>query len=109
MKDATKRSILRWIHIVFSIPILGYIYSPFEEIPKYAPAVRFVFLPVIVLSGLWMWKAMSFDDLLRRDRPKKRCSEPLPAWPFLSKVSAPGWRQCLFHWHRPNKSFKPTR
>jgi len=30
MKDATKRSIVRWIHIVFSIPILGYIYSPFE-------------------------------------------------------------------------------
>ena len=49
MKDAAKRSIFRWIHIVFSIPILGYIYSPFEEIPKYAPAVRFVFLRVIVL------------------------------------------------------------
>jgi len=37
MKDATKRSILRLIHIVFGIPIIGYIYSPFEEIPKYAP------------------------------------------------------------------------
>jgi hypothetical protein len=34
MNDATKCSILRWIHIVFGIPILGYIYSPFEEIPK---------------------------------------------------------------------------
>ena len=29
MKEAAKRSILRWIHIVFSIPVLGYIYSPF--------------------------------------------------------------------------------
>ena len=56
MKDATKRSILRWIHIVFSIPILGYIYSPFERLPDYAPATRFVFLPVMILSGLWMWK-----------------------------------------------------
>ena len=56
MKDATKRSILRWIHIVFSIPIIGYIYSPFEEIPKYAPRVRFVVVPVMLLSGLWMWK-----------------------------------------------------
>ena len=36
MQYATIRSILRWIHIVFSIPILGYIYSPFEELPKYA-------------------------------------------------------------------------
>src|SRR6267378_1118327 len=56
MKDATKRSIVRWIHIVFSIPILGYIYSPFEEIPKYAARVRFVIVPVMLLSGFWMWK-----------------------------------------------------
>jgi hypothetical protein len=56
MKETTKRSILRWTHIVFSIPILGYIYSPFEKIPNYAPATRFVFVPVLVLAGLWMWK-----------------------------------------------------
>jgi hypothetical protein len=56
MKEATKRSILRWIHIVFSIPILGYIYGPFEEIPKYAARVRFVVVPVMLLSGFWMWK-----------------------------------------------------
>ncbi len=54
--NATKRSIFRWIHIVFSIPIIGYIYSPFAEIPNYAPATRFVFVPLLVLSGLWMWK-----------------------------------------------------
>lgn len=54
MKEATKRTIFRWIHIVFSIPIIGYIYSPFEEIPNYAPAVRYVFLPIMAVSGLWM-------------------------------------------------------
>ncbi len=56
MKDAAKPWIFRWIHIVCSIPIIGYIYSPFEEIPNYAPATRFVFLPIMLLSGLWMWK-----------------------------------------------------
>ena len=56
MKDSTKRSIVRWIHVICSIPIIGYIYSPFEVIPNYAPATRFVFVPVLVLSGLWMWK-----------------------------------------------------
>jgi len=56
MKEATKRSIVRWIHLVLSIPILGYIYSPFERLPEYAPRVRFFFVPLIVLSGLWMWK-----------------------------------------------------
>ena len=49
----TKRSIFRWIHIVFSIPILGYIYeSPFEETPNYACRVRFVFVPVIAPFGI---------------------------------------------------------
>jgi hypothetical protein len=66
MSSATKRSILRWIHIVFGIPILGYIYSPFEEIPNYAPAVRFVFLPVIVLSGFWMWKGHVLRRLISK-------------------------------------------
>jgi hypothetical protein len=56
MNQGTIRLIFRWIHIVFSIPILGYIYSPFEEIPKYASRVRFVVVPVMLLSGLWMWK-----------------------------------------------------
>jgi len=60
MSNVTKRPILRWIHIIFSIPILGYIYSPFEEIPKYAPAVRFVFVPIIVLSGFWMYSGVFF-------------------------------------------------
>ncbi len=62
MKDATKRAIVRSIHLVLSIPIIGYIYSPFEQLPAYAPRVRFVVVPVMVLSGLWMWKG----HLLRR-------------------------------------------
>jgi len=56
MSSATKRSIVRWIHIVLGIPIVGYIYSPFDQIPNYAAITRFVYVPVLVLSGLWMWK-----------------------------------------------------
>jgi hypothetical protein len=68
MKDATIRVIVRWIHIVCSIPIIGYIYSPFEVIPDYAPATRFGFLPVMLLSGLWMWKGHVVRRLVSRDR-----------------------------------------
>ncbi|SRR6266404_2944274 len=60
ISGATKRSILRWIHIIFSIPILGYIYSPFAEIPNYAPVVRGVFVPVMILSGFWMYSGVIF-------------------------------------------------
>jgi hypothetical protein len=66
MKDATKRSILRSIHIVFAIPIAGYVYSPFKELPNYAPVVRFVAVPVIVLSGLWMWKGHVLRRLISK-------------------------------------------
>ena len=66
MNAATKRSIFRWIHIAFGIPIIGYIYSPFEEIPNYAPVVRFGAVPVIVLSGFWMWKGHVFRRLISK-------------------------------------------
>ena len=64
--DARARPVFRWIHIIVSIPILGYIHSPFEDIPNYAPAVRFVFLPIMVLSGLWMWKGHVLQRLISR-------------------------------------------
>jgi len=56
MSQGTARSIFRWIHLTLSIPIVGYIYSPFDKLPGYAPATRFVFLPLMVVTGLWMWK-----------------------------------------------------
>ena len=61
-----KRSIFRWIHIVFSIPIIGYVYSPFAELPNYAPVVRFVSIPVLALTGLWMWKGRLLRRLLSK-------------------------------------------
>ena len=66
MKDATQRVIIRWIHIICSIPIIGYIYSPFDQIPNYAPPTRFVFFPIMLLSGLWMWKGHLVRRLVAR-------------------------------------------
>ena len=60
------RTIFRWIHLVFSIPILGYIYSPFDKIPQYATPTRYVFVPVMVISGLWMWKGHVVRRLLSK-------------------------------------------
>ena len=60
ISKATQRSIVRWIHLIFAIPILGYIYSPFEEIPNYASATRFVFVPVIMFAGYWMYAGTVF-------------------------------------------------
>jgi len=64
MTAINKRILVRWLHIVIAIPIIGYVYSPFEAIPDYAPLVRFIFLPLMVLSGLWMWKGHMVRRLL---------------------------------------------
>ena len=55
-KPWIPRWVFRWIHIIMAIPILGYIYSPFDKLPAYAFKTRYIFVPVMVLSGLWMWK-----------------------------------------------------
>ena len=60
ISNATRRSILRWIHLVLAIPIIGYIYSPFSELPNYAPIVRYIAFPIILLSGLWMYAGIVF-------------------------------------------------
>jgi hypothetical protein len=62
----SQRVVFRWIHIILSIPILGYIYSPFERLPDYAPATRFVFLPLMVFTGLWMWKGHAVRRLFSK-------------------------------------------
>jgi hypothetical protein len=71
MDQGRIRLIFRWIHIVFGIPIVGYIYSPFDQIPNYAHITRFVFVPVLVLSGLWMWKGHVLRRLVGKRPPNK--------------------------------------
>jgi hypothetical protein len=45
ISSAAKRSILRWIHFVVTIPIPGYIYEPASEVQQYVGGVRFIFVP----------------------------------------------------------------
>ncbi len=59
----TKRIILRCVHLILSIPILGYIYGEPAEVREYAGAVRFVFVPIILFSGYWMFAGIFFAVL----------------------------------------------
>lgn len=71
MTETAKRSIPRWIHLVFSIPIIGYIYSPFDQLPNYAPVVRFIAIPAIALTGLWMWTAHALARRSSKNYPSR--------------------------------------
>ncbi len=66
MTQGITRSIVRCVHLIVAIPILGYIYSPFDKLPDYASATRFVFVPFIIISGLWMWKGQLVRQLISK-------------------------------------------
>lgn len=72
---ATTRSILRWIHLIVAIPIYGYIYSPFDKLPQYALPTRFVFFPLMVLTGLWMWKGHVVLRLISKRSAQQRAAD----------------------------------
>jgi thiosulfate reductase cytochrome b subunit len=60
INHATRRAILRCVHLVLSIPILGYIYGEPSDVQQYASGVRYLFVPVIILSGFWMYAGVVF-------------------------------------------------
>jgi hypothetical protein len=71
MKEVTKRSMFRWMHILSGIPIIGYIYDSPTDTPNYAWAIRGVYVPLLVISGLWMWKGHVVRRLISRSSPNK--------------------------------------
>lgn len=56
MKASTERSLVRWFHLIASVPIVGYLYGPVATIPEAIFVVRWILFPGVILSGLWMWK-----------------------------------------------------
>lgn len=69
MRFPNQRTVCRWIHLVISIPIYGYIYSPFDKLPDYARPTRYVFFPLMFLTGLWMWKGHVVRRLFSKAQP----------------------------------------
>jgi ABC-type nickel/cobalt efflux system permease component RcnA len=55
MNSARERTMIRLIHLVLSIPILGYLYGPVAAIPRAAWFTRWIAMPLVILTGLWLW------------------------------------------------------
>jgi hypothetical protein len=55
MKPSTKRTILRIVHLVAVIPVLGYVYQPVAEAAQYQRFTQMVFIPLAILTGYWMY------------------------------------------------------
>ena len=72
MTAASERNIIRTLHLVLSIPIIGYLYGPVASIPQAARFTHWIAVPVVVLSGLWLWLKPRIRRYLQkwRARPK---------------------------------------
>ncbi len=68
MKASTKRSILRWVHIVFGLTLVGFIYGPPEEVVPYRDNFRFIFMPVVIVTGLLLWKGPAIIGLISKSQ-----------------------------------------
>lgn len=55
MNAARERVIIRTLHLVLGIPILGFLYGPVSHIPRAAFFTRAVAFPLLVASGFWLW------------------------------------------------------
>src|SRR6478672_7741630 len=58
MKPSTKRLILRIVHLVSVIPVLGYVYQPIAEAEQYQRFTQFVLIPLAILTGFWMYMGL---------------------------------------------------
>lgn len=60
------RIILRWVHVIVGLVLLCYIYSPFsEKYPLFKSFTRWILVPVVVISGIWMWKFAAFNRFFK--------------------------------------------
>ena len=60
MKASMKRLILRIVHLIAVIPVLGYIYQPVTEAAEYQSFTQTVFIPLAILTGYWMYAGVIF-------------------------------------------------
>ncbi|MFN2323274.1 MAG: hypothetical protein ABR510_10000 [Trueperaceae bacterium] len=56
MNPATTRRALRWLHIVGSVVLGVYLYSPWGTEPVFEAVVLFGVFPALGASGVAMWQ-----------------------------------------------------
>ena len=56
MNARATRSLVRWLHLLGAALIGTFIYSPWDDVAWFAALVKWGVVPVLTLSGLWMWQ-----------------------------------------------------
>lgn len=66
MSAAKLRTVLRWTHIFIGMFVGAYFYSPLSQTDWALPLIKFALIPLLVVSGVVMWKQPQIMRLFRR-------------------------------------------
>jgi hypothetical protein len=75
LNQARLRTILRWGHIGEGMFLVAYVYSGFHSNTILTNIARFLVMPLIVVSGLWLWQQ---GRIVRWTRSKSFANERKP-------------------------------
>ena len=65
LTQAQLRVTLRWAHIIIGLILLCYVYSPLGRNVIFQIFVKFILIPLLVVSGIWLWKFGVFNKLFK--------------------------------------------
>lgn len=75
MKHPRQKTILRLVHLVSGMTLAAYVYIPPQLDVLTAPlrlALAYVGVPLVSLTGVWMWKGTAVKRSLRALRATSR-------------------------------------
>jgi hypothetical protein len=65
MSNHQLRTVLRWIHLIGGLSFGVFVYSPLRTNEAFTLLLQVVIIPVVLLSGLWMWQQARVSRWLR--------------------------------------------
>ena len=68
------RDLMRWIHLIGAAVILTFVYSPWRNAPAFLLSMRVLIIPILLLTGLWMWQGHRLNRLSGSSKPKIEAS-----------------------------------
>lgn len=66
--NKTVRTLLRWTHLLVGFLIGVFVYTPARESEAFVLFMQAAVVPVVTLTGVWMWQQARIRRLYRRRR-----------------------------------------
>jgi len=74
MTAGQQRKVQRLVHLAAGLVLIAYLYAPLEA--QLEDAIRFLVLPVLVLTGMVMWQAPRIRRLRKAVSRPRALAEP---------------------------------